>query len=94
MAIKRPPTKEELDRLYFLYKKASDRYFMRLKDCQHEFEKVFGFKDDEISSFMRCKICGHHAGWWCPKSEDHICHYNYKTHGEGCIYCHLPEERK
>jgi len=44
-----------------------------------------------------CKKCNKHFGWWCPDRPDKSkpwCEYNWETHGEDCIYCGQPEERK
>ena len=41
-----------------------------------------------------CDTCGRDFGWFCPKSSDNACEYNWETHGEDCIYCGQPEERK
>ena len=41
---------------------------------------------------MHCAICRKDMGWWCPKSKDHMCHYN--SGSEWCIHCGDPSERK
>lgn len=54
-----------------------------------------------------CVICGKDLGWWCPKSPNHICHYEYDYTKRGyltpeggysceelCKYCGNPSERK
>jgi hypothetical protein len=89
--VKRPPTKEELDNLFKLYKKATMRYFDRKRECQHE---IIEYKVTEDCSSAHCRICNEPFGWWCPKSPDNLCHYDYRTNGEYCIYCGQPEERK
>ncbi len=43
-----------------------------------------------------CIDCGKDFGWYCPKNPDPkkpYCEYDEK-HGESCIHCGLPEERK
>ena len=82
------------------------------KECPHDIvETEWGA--------ARCTICDSDSlGWFCPNSQDHVCHYwwevdmqnntvelcNGKTahvgeiepdeHGENCIFCGQPEERK
>lgn len=41
----------------------------------------------------KCMVCGNHLGWWCPKSKDHLCHYE-KTNSDSCDFCGHPDERK
>lgn len=44
------------------------------------------------SDGARCKICGRDLGWYCPNSEDHVCHYT-KIYWI-CDNCGMPDERK
>lgn len=43
---------------------------------------------------MSCAICGKDLGWHCPVNPKQYCEYDYEKHGENCIHCHIPEERK
>lgn len=38
-----------------------------------------------------CESCGEDLGWYCPKSENHVCEYRGD---ECCMYCGEPEERQ
>ena len=44
------------------------------------------------STWAYCAVCGKDFGWWCPKSPDHLCHYEVGIYG--CKYCGMLEERK
>jgi hypothetical protein len=72
-----------------------DRFQRRLwtikNSCKHTLLEVNMFHDDV--GIVRCAICGHDFGWWCPKSPDHYCHYD-KGNEDSCDYCGQPEERK
>jgi hypothetical protein len=37
--------------------------------CPHE---ELTLKNQESAT---CKVCGCNLGWWCPKSQDNLCHY-------------------
>lgn len=39
-----------------------------------------------------CMICHDSLGWWCPKSNDHLCEYSVNS--DSCDFCGDPEERK
>lgn len=41
-----------------------------------------------------CQTCDHMGPeWYCPKSPDHLCHYE-KGDMDQCDFCGQPEERK
>lgn len=40
-----------------------------------------------------CQHCQKRLGWWCYISPKNYCEYDDK-HGENCIHCGEPEERK
>jgi len=56
-------------------------------ECQHDIVK------NAVCGSATCSICGVGLGWYCEESPDKHCHYDNK-HGEECIYCGAPEERK
>lgn len=44
-----------------------------------------------------CAGCGKPLGWYCPNNPNRgipVCEYNWDTHGENCVHCGAPEERK
>ena len=45
------------------------------------------------SSTVYCQICDEDFGWACAKGPKGYCEYDDK-HGEDCIYCGQPSERK
>lgn len=45
------------------------------------------------SDGAKCSICGKRLNeWYCPKSEDHLCHYSRSW--DSCDFCGMPGERK
>ena len=51
--------------------------------------------DKWFSSGAICIICGDTAsGWYCHISPTKQCQYHPESHGESCIHCGQPEERK
>lgn len=40
----------------------------------------------------KCAVCNLNLGWWCPETKG-PCEYD-DEHGENCIHCGEPDERK
>lgn len=57
------------------------------KKCKHEKLDITWY------GTATCKICGEEFDWYCPTSPTLECEYD-NDHGEDCIYCGQPEERK
>lgn len=51
-------------------------------------------KADPNDASMFCQDCDTGFGWFCPDSPQGYCVYDWEKHGENCIYCGNPEERK
>jgi hypothetical protein len=50
-------------------------------------------RPNERDCFVICQVCGEHRDvWWCPKSDDHVCHYGRGSYG--CTHCGESDERK
>lgn len=64
--------------------RAKEAYLALKRQCQDHI-----FIQDGDSAV--CAICAEDGGWWCPDSDIHVCTYE---HGEYCIHCGAPEERK
>jgi hypothetical protein len=49
----------------------------------------------EMKDVPMCEICDTvlYSRWYCPKSKDHLCHYD-KGNEDECDFCGNPEERK
>lgn len=67
------------------------RLYQLKANCPHSLLEISMSHDDV--GIVRCVICGKRFGWFCPKSPDKYCHYD-REHGESCIYCGQPGERK
>ena len=78
------------------YRKASKvlmPYVQRINELRkahvHEWEQ-----DPKFPGNARCIVCGQTADpWYCPKSPDHVCHYD-RGNLDQCDFCGEPEERK
>ncbi len=62
--------------------------------------KIINTMDDKADTWndgcfsMSCAVCGKDLGWHCPVNPKGYCEYDWKKHGENCIHCHIPKERK
>lgn len=52
-------------------------------------EKVVTIDSEDSVS---CAVCGVGFGWFCPSNPKQYCEYG--EHGEDCIHCGQPSERK
>jgi hypothetical protein len=70
----------------------ASRHLQNLEShCPHSVLEIHKWREE--TGIVRCSICNKDFGWWCPESLDHYCHYD-DEHGEYCIYCGVPDERK
>jgi hypothetical protein len=65
----------------------------KLRELQRSCAHAFVPSHSGDSPSCHCKHCGTSGGWHCPQSPDGQCHYD-ERHGECCIHCGEPEERK
>ncbi len=66
---------------------------MDLRGSLRRMHRVLGHEIIEKGMSAECLVCRNSFGWFCPDSVDGICEYDME-HGEWCIHCGDPEERK
>jgi hypothetical protein len=78
------------------YRKASrvlEPYVQRIAELRKAHVHVWD-SDPKFPEGARCIVCDESARqWYCPKSPDHLCHYD-KGDFDQCDYCGQPEERQ
>lgn len=79
--------KQQIEQAKKEKKEAEMKLMTLIYSCDHE-------TVNNSHGSAECDICGEDLGWYCEKNPMKTCEYNWETHGEDCIHCGNPNERK